>query len=55
MDAIVKTTEGATNTIMEAMDSNEEAVGKLREKITDPDQAALLDQIIDNGNDVFDA
>ncbi len=40
---------------MEAMDSNEEAVGKLREKITDPDQAALLDQIIDNGNDVFEA
>ncbi len=55
LDAIVKATEEATNTIMKAMESNEEAVGKLRENITDPDQAVLLDQITDNGNDVFEA
>ncbi len=55
LDAIVKATEEATNTILEAMERNEEAVGKLRDKITDPDQAALLDQIIDNGNDVFES
>jgi len=55
LDAIVKATEEATNTIMEAMERNEQAVGKLRDKNTDPDQAALLDQIIDNGNDVFES
>ncbi len=55
LDAIVKATEEATNTIMEAMESNEEAIGKLREKISDPDQVALLDQIAANGNEVFNA
>ena len=55
LDAIVKATEQATNTIMEAMESNEDVVGKLREQITDPSQVALLDQIADNGNSVFEA
>jgi chemotaxis protein CheZ len=55
LDAIVKATEEATNTIMEAMERNEEVVGKLRDKITDPDQAALLDQITDNGKVVFES
>jgi chemotaxis protein CheZ len=36
MDAIVKATEAATNTIMEAMESAEAANGKLRDQITDP-------------------
>ena len=30
-------------------------MSNLRGKITDPDQAPLLDQIVDNGNDVFEA
>lgn len=55
LDAIVQATEEATNTIMESMEKNEEALGKLRENITDPDQLALLDQISSNGNDVFEA
>ncbi len=55
LEAIVKATEEATNTIMEAMESNEDAIGKLREKISDPDQVALLDQIAANGNEVFNA
>jgi chemotaxis protein CheZ len=55
LDAIVKATEEATHTIMEAMERNDEAVGKLRDKITDPDQTALLDQIIENGKDVFES
>ena len=55
LGAIVNATEEATNAIMEAMERNVEAVGKLRDKITDPDQAALLDHIIDNGNDVFES
>lgn len=55
MVAVVKATEEATNTIMEAMESNGEAIARLREKIDDPDQLALLDKIVDNGNCVFEA
>lgn len=55
LDAIVKATEEATDTIMECMENNEEAIGKLREQITDPVQVALLDQISNNGNEVFKA
>jgi len=55
MIAVVKATESATNTIMEAMESNSEAVAQLREKIEDPDQLALLDKIVDNASNVFEA
>lgn len=55
LDAIVEATEEATNTIMECMESNEDAIGKLRKQISDPDQVALLDQIAANGNEVFKA
>ena len=55
MDAIVQATEAATNTIMEAMESTEETNRKLRERITDPAQVMLLDQINTNVNKVFEA
>lgn len=55
MIAVVKATESATNSIMEAMESNGEAVAALREKIEDPDQLALLDKISENANSVFEA
>ncbi len=55
LDAIVKATEEATHTIMEAMEKNDDIVTKLRENITDEEQLALLDQISTNGNDVFEA
>ncbi len=55
LDAIVKGTEEATNTIMGCMEKNDEIVGKLREILTDEAQLALLDQISTNGNDVFEA
>ena len=55
LDAIVKATEEATNTIMAMMENNEDAVGKLREGITDADQLALLDKISENGMNVFQA
>jgi len=55
MIAVVKATESATNSIMEAMESNGEAVAALREKIDDPDQLALLDKITENANNVFEA
>ena len=37
------------------MEDNETVVGKLREALDDPDQVALLDQITDNGNAVYEA
>ena len=55
LDAIVKATEEATNTIMAMMEKNEDALGKLRASITDADQIALLDQITENGMNVFQA
>lgn len=55
LDAIVQATETATNTIMEAMEKNDEIVQKIREKVKDPDVGALLDQINNNSGDVFEA
>lgn len=55
LDAIVKATEEATDTIMGCMEKNDEIVGKLREVITDEAQLQLLDRISTNGNDVFEA
>jgi chemotaxis protein CheZ len=55
MVAVVQATEAATNSIMEAMESNGEAVAALREHIDDPDQLALLDKISSNTSNVFEA
>ncbi len=55
LDAIVEATEEATNTIMECMESNDDAIGKLRKRVSDPDQMTLLDQIATNGSEVFKA
>ena len=55
LDAIVRATEDATNTIMEAMESNDELIGKLRDGINDPDKLALIDRIEQNGMAVFEA
>ncbi|HEB79568.1 MAG TPA: hypothetical protein ENI79_03720 [Rhodospirillales bacterium] len=55
LDAIVKATEEATETIMIAMEGNEEAVVELKKTITDPEQTALLVKIVENGQKVFEA
>jgi chemotaxis protein CheZ len=55
LDAIVKATEKATNTIMAAMERNDELIGQLRGKLTDKAAEKLLDKITDNGNEVFEA
>ena len=55
MDAIVEATEAATNTIMAAMESTEETNRRLRERIADPAQLMLLDQITTNAKKVFEA
>ncbi len=55
MVAVVEATEAATNSIMEAMENNGKIIAELREKIDDPDQLALLDKIVENANNVFEA
>jgi len=55
LDAIVEATEKATDTIMNAMEQNEESVAKIKEGLDDPEKIALLYKIIDNGNVVFEA
>ncbi len=55
LDAIVGATEEATNTIMEAMENNDEILTSLREGITDADHLAGLDRIAANGAAVFEA
>jgi chemotaxis protein CheZ len=55
MDAIVKATETATTTIMEAMESSESAVEQLREQLDDPEQIVLLDKITSSANNVYEA
>jgi|SaaInlLV_10m_DNA_2_1039722.scaffolds.fasta_scaffold27290_2 chemotaxis protein CheZ len=55
LEAVVAATGAATNTIMEAMESNEQLLDALRETITDPAQIAALDRLTANGNAVFEA
>lgn len=55
MDAIVRATESATNTIMEATESSEDAIAKLGPLLADADQIALLDIISNNAGNVFEA
>ncbi|WP_142849286.1 protein phosphatase CheZ [Telmatospirillum sp. J64-1] len=55
LDAIVESTEGATNTIMERMEEIDELVNATRQHVSDPQALALLDRITDKGNDIFEA
>lgn len=55
LDAIVKATEKATNTIMEATEKSLGAVDELRKTVSDPAQNALLDQIAGDGNEILEA
>ncbi len=55
LDAIVQATEEATETIMGAMEKNDEAVAELRKTVTGPEQVAQLDKIEANGQEVFQA
>ncbi len=56
LDAIVSATEKATDTIMESIEKNNELVERLRAKVGDDAEAqALIDQMVDNGMEVFEA
>jgi len=55
LEAVVAATGAATNTIMEAMENNEQLIDALRETVTNPAQIAALDRLTANGNAVFEA
>ncbi len=55
LDAIVEATETATNTIMEAVEKNDDIVTKIRKKVKDPEVNGWLDEINNNSGDVFEA
>jgi chemotaxis protein CheZ len=55
LDAIVKATAEATNTIMAAMEENERIVAEVKKGIPDKALAAKLDKIADNAAAVFEA
>ena len=55
LDAIVSATEEATNSIMETVEENNQAIEKLREKVVGEQALKLLDGMVDNGMKVFEA
>lgn len=55
LDAVVKATEKATDTIMAAMETNDNLVMEIKKMAPDPAVAAKLDKISENGAAVFEA
>ena len=55
LDAVVKATEKASDTIMGAMESNDTLVMDIKKMVKDPSVAAKLDKISENGAAVFEA
>lgn len=55
LDAVIKATDEASNTIMARAESNEELIAKLRTMIADPKQAALLDKLSANDMEIIQA
>lgn len=55
LDAIVKATEKATNTIMAATEKTLSSVDVLRDVVTNPMHAGLLEKITANSNDILEA
>ncbi|PIW27834.1 MAG: hypothetical protein COW30_09250 [Rhodospirillales bacterium CG15_BIG_FIL_POST_REV_8_21_14_020_66_15] len=55
LDAIVRATEDATNSIMEVVEQNSETIQAIREKTDNPEIAALLDELENNSSNIFEA
>ncbi len=55
LDAIVEATEDATNSIMSNAEEIEDMVGKVKARVADPEAHALLDQVSDRVNAMFEA
>ncbi len=55
LDGVVEATRDASDSIMEAIEKNNEAVAKLKESIKDSELIELLDNIENSNNAVFEA
>jgi chemotaxis protein CheZ len=55
LDAIVESTEEATNTIMEAMEDLGDLISKIRGRVDDPETIELIDKAEERANSVFEA
>lgn len=55
LDAVIKATDDASNSIMAAAESNEDLLTELRASLTDPKQAALLDKLSENDMNIIQA
>lgn len=55
LDAVIKATDDASNTIMACAESNEDVLTELRATLTDPKQAALLDKLSANDMEIIQA
>lgn len=55
LDGVVEATRDASESIMEAIEKNNEAVAKLKGSIKDSALLAMLDEIENNNNAVFEA
>lgn len=55
LDAVVKSTDEASNAIMAGAEANEELIESLRKKITDPELASILDQLSENDISIIQA
>lgn len=55
LDAIVNATEEATNSIMEVVEQNSDTIAKIREVTEDQAVLALVDEIENNSNNIFEA
>jgi len=54
LDAIVEATEDATHTIMESVESSQDMLTEMRERLSEADQA-VIDAVIEKGNSIFEA
>lgn len=55
LDAVIKATDDASNSIMAAAENNEDVINELRATLTDPRQAALLDKLSENDMNIIQA
>ena len=55
LDGVIEATKEASDSIMEAVERNNEAVAKLKKAITDADSIEVLEDIESNNNAIFEA
>ncbi|MBL4691705.1 MAG: protein phosphatase CheZ [Magnetovibrio sp.] len=55
LDAVIKATDDASNTIMGCAENNDDIITELRKTVTDKVQLGLLEKISNNGMDIIQA